>query len=97
MTGKRLGVTAVVDRDNNLLGIITDGDLRRMLEKPVAIDSVNVENIMTSKPQTIEPDMLAVRALDILRKKEISQLVVAENGKYLGIIHLHDLIKEGLI
>jgi arabinose-5-phosphate isomerase len=52
---------------------------------------------MTSNPQTIEPDMLAVEALDILRKKEISQLVVAEKGKYLGIIHLHDLVKEGLI
>jgi arabinose-5-phosphate isomerase len=97
MTRKRLGVTAVVDKENNLLGIITDGDLRRMLEKTVAIDSVKVSDIMTSNPQTIEPDMLAVVALDILRKKEISQLVVADNKKYLGIIHIHDLIKEGLI
>lgn len=97
MTGKRLGVTAVVDKENNLLGIITDGDLRRMLEKNVAIDSIKVNDIMTSDPKTIAPDMLAVEALDILRKKEISQLVVAENKKYLGIIHLHDLIKEGLI
>lgn len=97
MTGKRLGVTAVVDKENNLLGIITDGDLRRMLEKNIAIDSIKVNDIMTSDPKTIEPDMLAVEALDILRKKEISQLVVTERGKYLGIIHLHDLIKEGLI
>jgi arabinose-5-phosphate isomerase len=97
MTRKRLGVTAVVDKSNNLLGIITDGDLRRMLEKTVAIDSISVNEIMTSNPQTIEPDMLAVEALDVLRKKEISQLIVAEKGKYLGIIHLHDLIKEGLI
>jgi arabinose-5-phosphate isomerase len=97
MTRKRLGVTAVIDKKNNLLGIITDGDLRRMLEKSVAIDSIKVMDIMTSNPQTIEPDMLAVEALDILRKKEISQLVVAENGKYIGIIHLHDLVKEGLI
>lgn len=97
MTRKRLGVTAVIDKSNNLMGIITDGDLRRMLEKTVAIDSVKVNDIMTSNPQTIEPDMLAVEALDILRKKEISQLIVAEKGKYLGIIHLHDLIKEGLI
>jgi arabinose-5-phosphate isomerase len=97
MTRKRLGVTAVIDKENNLLGIITDGDLRRMLEKSVAIDSIKVMDIMTSNPQTIEPDMLAVEALDILRKKEISQLVVAENGKYIGIIHLHDLVKEGLI
>jgi arabinose-5-phosphate isomerase len=97
MTGKRLGVTAVVDKENNLLGIITDGDLRRMLEKNVPIDSIKVNDIMTGNPKTIEPDMLAVEALDILRKKEINQLVVVENKKYLGIIHLHDLIKEGLI
>jgi len=97
MTRKRLGVTAVTDKENNLLGIITDGDLRRMLEKSVAIDKISVSDIMTNKPQTIEPDMLAVEALDILRKKEISQLVVIENKKYLGIIHIHDLIREGLI
>jgi arabinose-5-phosphate isomerase len=97
MTRKRLGVTAVVDETDQLLGIITDGDLRRMLEKTIAIDSVKVMDIMTPNPQTIEPEMLAVEALDILRKKEISQLVVAEKGKYLGIIHIHDLVKEGLI
>lgn len=97
MTRKRLGVTAVVDANDMLLGIITDGDLRRMLEKSIAIDSIKVVDIMTPQPQTIEPEMLAVEALDILRKKEISQLVVAEKGKYLGIIHIHDLVKEGLI
>ena len=97
MTAKRLGITAVVDSDNNLLGIITDGDLRRMLEKTVAIDKVKAGDIMTVNPQTIAPDELAVEALDLLRKKEISQLAVTEAGKYLGIIHLHDLIREGLI
>ena len=97
MTAKRLGITAVVDSDNNLLGIITDGDLRRMLEKTVAIDKVKAGDIMTVNPQTIAPNELAVEALDLLRKKEISQLAVTEGGKYLGIIHLHDLIREGLI
>ena len=97
MTAKRLGITAVVDSDNNLLGIITDGDLRRMLEKTVAIDKVKAGDIMTVNPQTIGPDELAVEALDLLRKKEISQLAVTDSGKYLGIIHLHDLIREGLI
>ncbi len=97
MTTKRLGITAVVDKDNNLLGIITDGDLRRMLEKSAAIDKVKADDIMTKDPKTIGPDELAVDALDLLRKKEISQLAVTENGKYLGIIHLHDLIREGLI
>jgi arabinose-5-phosphate isomerase len=97
MTAKRLGVTAVVDAEDNLLGIITDGDLRRMLEKNISIDKVNASDIMTKNPKTIEPEELAVDALDILRKEEISQLVVSNNGKYLGIIHLHDLIREGLI
>ena len=106
MTAKRLGVTAVVDKDNNLLGLITDGDLRRMLEKNTAIDSIKADDIMTKNPKTIGPDELAVNALDMLRKNEITQLAVTENarpddpfgrGKYAGILHLHDLIREGLI
>jgi arabinose-5-phosphate isomerase len=97
MTAKRLGITAVVDNDNLLLGIITDGDLRRMLEKNVAIEQVKAGDIMTADPKTIGPDELAVNALDMLRKNEISQLAVIDNGKYAGIIHLHDLIREGLI
>jgi arabinose-5-phosphate isomerase len=97
MTAKRLGITAVVNADNDLLGIITDGDLRRMLEKSTAITTINAGEIMTASPVTISPDELAVDALDLLRKKEISQLAVTENGKYMGIIHIHDLIREGLI
>ena len=97
MTTKRLGITAVVDTENNLLGIITDGDLRRMLEKNAAIDTVKAGDIMTVTPKTIGPDELAVNALDLLRKKQITQLAVTEAGKYLGIIHLHDLVREGLI
>ena len=97
MTAKRLGITAVVDVENNLLGIITDGDLRRMLEKTTAIDLVKAGDIMTANPKTIGPDELAVVALDLLRQKEISQLVVINIGKYAGIIHLHDLLREGLI
>ncbi|MDZ4794734.1 MAG: KpsF/GutQ family sugar-phosphate isomerase [Bacteroidota bacterium] len=97
ITAKRLGITAVVDADDHLLGIITDGDLRRMLEKTTAIDTIKAGDIMTTDPKTIGPDELAVDALDLLRKKEISQLAVIENGKYRGIIHLHDLIREGLI
>ena len=97
MTKKRLGVTAVVDSENNLLGIITDGDLRRMLEKGGSINTATASDIMTSNPKSIGPGELAIDALDVLRKKEITQLVVTENGKYIGIIHLHDLVKEGLI
>lgn len=97
ITAKRLGITAVVDADDKLLGIITDGDLRRMLEKTTAIDTVKAGDIMTPDPKTIGPDELAIDALDLLRKKEISQLAVIENGKYTGIIHLHDLVREGLL
>jgi arabinose-5-phosphate isomerase len=97
MTAKRLGITAVVDGEDNLLGIITDGDLRRMLEKTIAIDKIKASDIMTANPKTIGPDELAIDALDLLRRKEISQLAVIKNGKYAGIIHLHDLIREGLI
>lgn len=97
MTQKRLGITAVVDDNNRLLGIITDGDLRRMLEKNTAIDSIKAGDIMTVNPKTIEPDKLAVDALNMLRKNEITQLAVTANGNYEGILHLHDLIREGLI
>lgn len=97
MTQKRLGVTAVTDEKNSLLGIITDGDLRRMLRKDIPIDQVKATDIMTGNPKTIGPEELAVTALDLLRKNEITQLAVTDNGVYLGIIHLHDLIKEGLI
>lgn len=98
MTQKRLGVTAVTDETGILLGIITDGDLRRMLKNSIQIDSIKASDIMTRNPKTIGPDELAVSALDLLRKKEITQLAVTgDTGQYLGIIHLHDLIKEGLI
>lgn len=97
MTASRLGVTAVVNNNNELLGIITDGDLRRMLEKGTAIDSMNAGDIMTKNPATIGPEEMAVSALDLLRKKEITQLAITENQQYLGIIHIHDLVREGLI
>ena len=97
MTQKRLGVTAVVDDQNHLLGIITDGDLRRMLNTTFQLDKVKAADIMTKSPKSIGPDELAVEALNLLRKNEITQLVVLENGLYLGVIHLHDLLKEGFI
>ena len=97
MTKKRLGVTAVTGTDGKLAGIITDGDLRRMLEKSDAIQNISAKDIMTQNPKTIEPSEMAVNALDVMRKNSITQLVVAEKETYLGILHLHDLVKEGLI
>jgi arabinose-5-phosphate isomerase len=94
---KRLGATAVTDGDQHLLGVVTDGDLRRMLEKNEPLDNITAKDIMSVKPKTISPDALAVDALDLMRKNDITQLVVVSNGIYLGIIHLHDLVREGLI
>jgi arabinose-5-phosphate isomerase len=96
MTKKRLGATAVTD-NKKLLGIITDGDLRRMLEKKFSFDKITAKDIMTVNPKSIEADELAVDALDRMRKNNISQLVVLQNGHYAGLLHLHDLIREGLI
>lgn len=97
MTEKRLGVAAVVDASGKVLGIITDGDLRRMLEKTESIAGLTAIDIMTSKPKTIDADVLAVTALEEMRKHNISQLITEENGLYSGIIHIHDLVKEGII
>ena len=96
---KRLGATAVVDTNNQLLGVITDGDLRRMLEKSITLqlDEIKAADIMTENPKTIDADALAVEALDLLRQYDITQLVVTTGSTYLGIIHLHDLVREGLI
>jgi arabinose-5-phosphate isomerase len=97
ISAKRLGATAVVDQENEALGIITDGDLRRMLGKEGIRENAIAAEIMTKNPRTIQAEELAVEALDLLRKQDISQLLVTSGNKYLGIIHLHDLIREGLI
>jgi arabinose-5-phosphate isomerase len=97
ISSKRLGATAIVDDADTLLGIITDGDLRRMLEKKISLDEITAAEIMTGTAKTIAADELAVAALDLMRKKAITQLVVTDGRKYLGFIHLHDLIREGLI
>ncbi len=95
MTHKRLGATVVCEGDT-LLGIITDGDLRRMLMNTTDIEHVKASQIMTTKPKTIEVDALVVDALHKMRENSITQLPVIHDGKYLGIIHLHDILKEGI-
>ncbi len=97
ITKKRLGVTVVLDGEERLAGIITDGDLRRMLEKDLYHRDVKAKDIMSVDPKTIDKSELAVTALDMMRKKNITQLVVIDNNIYTGIIHLHDLIREGII
>lgn len=98
ISGSRLGVTVVTDSTQKVLGVITDGDLRRMLERESELTSVRAEKIMTRNPKQIGPDAMAIEALDLLRKHDITQLVVVDtNQEYLGVLHLHDLIKEGLL
>lgn len=99
ITSKRLGCTVVAE-ENNILGIITDGDLRRMLNNKDIIDTKTqtAEQIMTQNPKRIQADAFAVEAFTIMQENHITQLIVIdENNKYLGIIHLHDLITEGII
>ena len=95
MTHKRLGATVVM-QDEKLVGIITDGDLRRMLMKYPNIEQVKAAQIMTSDPKTIDDGDLVVDALHKMRENSITQLPVVHEGKYLGIIHLHDILKEGI-
>ena len=95
MTHKRLGATVVM-QDECLLGIITDGDLRRMLMKYPNIEQAKAAQIMTCNPKTIDEDALVVDALHKMRENSITQLPVVHEGKYLGIIHLHDILKEGI-
>ena len=95
ISGSRLGATAVVDK-GKLIGIITDGDLRRMLHRSGNTLATKARDIMTLKPRTVSPDNMAADAFVLMESNNITQLVVADKGKYLGFIHLHDLLKEGI-
>lgn len=98
ISSKRLGATAVVQNGTkHLVGIITDGDLRRMLNKFDSIDGIRASDIMTPAPLTISPDQYAAEALSIMQDKTITQLIVTESGNFAGFVHLHDLLKEGLV
>ena len=93
---KRLGVTAVVDKDK-VIGIITDGDIRRMLNKSEIISGLTALDIMTKNPKMIKSTDLVSDALSILEDFSITQLVVVDNGEYKGVLHLHDILKEGIL
>lgn len=94
---KRLGATAVIDDNKKMVGIITDGDLRRMLQKQVKIENIKAEDIMTKGPKTIEKNQLAINAFNIMEDYNITQLAVMEDEKYIGMVHLHDILKEGIV
>lgn len=96
MTRSRLGASAVI-KDDQITGIITDGDIRRMLEKSDNISQLHAKDIMSKSPKLIGQDALAVDALGLMRRHNINQLLVTENEMYKGIIHLQDLVREGII
>ena len=93
---KRLGVSAVIEQ-NKIKGIITDGDLRRMLAKTENFTNLSAIDIMTKNPKSIDINAMAVDAMQLMEKHEITQLLVTDNEMYAGVIHLHDLMKEGIL
>ena len=93
----RLGATAVVNDQNKVEGIITDGDIRRMLEQHTSIQDLKALDIYHKAPITIDPNELAVNALALMEQKDISQIIVAEESSYVGMIHMHDLMREGIL
>jgi arabinose-5-phosphate isomerase len=97
ISARRLGATAVLDEQGQLTGVITDGDLRRMWEKHENPAHLKASDILTANPKTIDCGELATEALAMMRKHDITQLVVTKDGKYAGILHLHDLVREGII
>lgn len=97
ISSKRLGATAVVDDDKQLVGIITDGDLRRMLEKDPNLTVVRASDIMTAEPKTISTSEYAIHALEIMKEYNITQLVAMQESRIMGFVHIHDLMKEGIV
>jgi arabinose-5-phosphate isomerase len=96
ITEKMLGVAAVVE-DKKIVGIITDGDLRRMLTKSDSFLNFTAKDIMSTNPKRIDENAMAIDAMELMEAHGISQLLVENNGDYAGVVHLHDLIKEGII
>lgn len=98
MTTKKLGMTTVLDDTGLLFGVMTDGDLRRCLEKGIDLAAAHVRDLASRSPKTISPDALAARAVQIMEEFAITSLVVLdERGSVVGVIHLHDLLKSGIV
>jgi arabinose-5-phosphate isomerase len=95
ISSKMLGATAVLEK-GKLVGLITDGDLRRMIQKQPDYTSLKAKDVMSSNPRTIDHDELVVEALSTMRENNITQLLVMNNKTYLGVIHLHDILREGI-
>ncbi|MDH5399693.1 MAG: CBS domain-containing protein, partial [Cyclobacteriaceae bacterium] len=97
ITAKRLGAAAVTDPDGQLCGIITDGDLRRMLATQPQWQLLKAKDIMGNKPKTLDKGAYAVEALELMQQNNITQIIVMNKNKIAGFVHLHDLLKEGIV
>ena len=97
ISAHRLGATVVLDENGIMLGIITDGDVRRMVEKNGDFNTLRAKDIMSVDPKRIDIEALAVDALAIMEKNEITSVVVLEDGRYAGLVHIHDIMKEGIV
>ena len=97
ISSKRLGATAVENAQGEMVGIITDGDLRRMLQNKQHSDSVVAKDIMTANPKCIDAEELAIKAFNMMEEYKITQLAVLREGRYCGMIHIHDILREGVV
>jgi arabinose-5-phosphate isomerase len=97
MTSKRLGATVVLNAAGDMVGIITDGDLRRMLMSGREIANLTAQDIMSVKPKTIDENAMAVNAFHLMEQNHITQLIVLKEGRYAGVIHIHDILQEGIV
>ncbi|MCK5170797.1 MAG: KpsF/GutQ family sugar-phosphate isomerase [Bacteroidales bacterium] len=97
ISSKRLGATVVLDKSDKVLGIITDGDIRRMLQKYDSFENLIAKDIMSKDPKTINKDELAINAFHLMENNNITQLVVLQKDKYVGMVHLHDILREGIV
>jgi len=97
MSKKGFGITTVVNTENQLLGVFTDGDLRRCLDNNIDIKASTIEQVMSANPRTVEPNALAAEAFNIMETHKITALVVAQNNQPIGILHMHDMLQAGLL
>lgn len=93
----RLGATVVLDENEQLMGIITDGDVRRMVQRGTPLDALKAKDIMSPKPKSIDINELAVNAFNMMQKNKITSVVVLKDGKYAGLVHIHDILREGFV
>jgi arabinose-5-phosphate isomerase len=97
ISSKRLGATVVLDNSGKIMGIITDGDIRRMLQKYESFNELTARNIMSVNPKTVDKNELAINAFHLMENNSITQLVVVQKDKYIGMVHIHDILKEGIV